>query len=122
VNGNANKTDFIKRISKTIEEEEETNVESRSSSIKWVIGPNNRNVGSIHSDVWTGTGADLSTSNYIAVYPASGWWKERKSLNGYEKKIRYSLIISLYTEAEDIDLYTPIVNKIKVPIEIEIKK
>lgn len=120
--GNENKNEFINRISKIISEEEETEVEVKASSIKWVLGPNNRNVGSIHSDTWIGNGAELSMSNYIAIFPSSGWWKERKNMNCYDKHIRYSLIISLETESEEIDLYTSIMAKIKNIIPIEIQK
>ena len=36
-----------------------------------------RNLGSIHSDVWHGTAADLAERDYIAVYPVICWWRER---------------------------------------------
>lgn len=121
VNGNDNKEDFIKRISKVVAAEEKGEEYSSSSSVKWLLGPTKRNVGSIHSDVWIGNGADLVDSNYIAVFPSTGWWKERANLGSYNKKIRYSLIISLYTEETSVDLYTSIKAKIKTSIPIEIK-
>lgn len=37
-----------------------------------------------------------------------------------EKEARYSLIVSLHTEAQDIDIYTPVANMIAVPIPITI--
>ena len=122
VNGNANREEFIRKISKIISDEENDNLEIKASTTNWQLGPNNRNVGSIHSDVWIGSGAELSTSNYIAIYPSSGWWKERKNMESYDKSIRYSLIISLKTEEQEIDLYTPIITKIKNRVPISIYK
>ena len=63
---------------------------------------------------------DLSNANDIAVYPVSGWWKNRKRLKRYYDKIRYSLIISLSTKDTEVDLYTPIITEIQMPIKIEI--
>lgn len=35
-----------------------------------------------------------------------------------EKETRYSLVVSLHTKAQDIDIYTPVANMISVPITI----
>lgn len=88
---------------------------------KWFLGAKNRNVGSIHSDVWTDTAINLAHSNCIAVYPVIGWWRERTNLKKYNSKIQYSLVITLETPKQDIDLYTQITTKIanRVPISIE---
>lgn len=86
-----------------------------------MIGTQGRDLGSIHSDIWEGTSADLSQCNIIGIYPKIGWWKLRPNLKCYNKKIRYSLIVSLSTPKQDVDLYTPIITQIKVPIPIEVK-
>ena len=59
--------------------------------------------------------------NEIAVYPANGWWKTRSYLGKAEKKMRYSLVVSLTTEKEDVELYTEIINLIDITEKIEIK-
>ena len=66
------------------------------------------------------TGVELSEINQIAVYPVSGWWKERGYLNRFNDKIRYSLIITISTPNQDVDLYTPIINQIATPVEVNI--
>jgi hypothetical protein len=109
--------EFLKRINEAAREDDEKPT-SASDSGKWNIGPLQRNHGSIHSDLWTGTAADLAEKGYIAVYPVSGWWKERPHLNRWDQTVRYTLILSLKTPAERVDLYTPIANKIAVPVEI----
>lgn len=115
LNGSRNKKEFLKSINKasTLENEEETYV---SSNINWLLGQQ-RNVGSIHSDTWEGTAAELATSNLIGIFPAIGWWRERKWLNRVEKSMRYSLVVSLSTE-EDVDLYTPIYTQLQNEIII----
>jgi len=106
--------DFIKRINNAAREKGEKGFTSN----KWLIGEK-RNVGSIHSDMWTGTGAEAASCNLVAVFPIIGWWKERSNLNCYNNKTRYSLIITIQTEETEVDLYTPIITKVSVPIEIK---
>lgn len=113
-----NEDDFRKRVNKAAREEDEE-VNGNAGSNRWVIGTNNRSSGSIHSDFWEGIAADLATCNHIAVYPVIGWWRERKHLGKVENKTRYSLIISLETPAQDVELYTTVKTMIEVPIEIQ---
>ena len=109
--------DFRRRVNFAAREENEE-VAGNAGSNRWAIGTKNRSNGSIHSDFWKGTAADLATCNHIAVYPVIGWWRERKNLGKVENRTRYSLIISLDTPAQDVQLYTTVKNIIEVPIEI----
>jgi len=99
---------------------EEGGTRVNSDDSNWLIGKQNRHKGSIHSDIWRGTAADLASRGVIAVYPALGWWKTRKRLEGYNKLARYSLIISIRAPETDVDLYTAIRNQIAVPVQVEI--
>lgn len=108
---------FKKRINKAAREENEI-VPSRSGAERWSIGSDNRSCGSIHSDYWEGTASDLATCNIIGIYPVNGWWRERKHLRKVENKTRYSLIVSLETEAQDVDIYSSVQAMIETPIEI----
>jgi len=110
--------DFRKRINKAARDENEE-ISGNSGSNRWAVGMDNRSNGSIHSDFWEGTAADLATCNLIAVYPVIGWWRERKHLGKVETQTRYSLIISLDTPAQDVELYTTVRNMIEVPIEVK---
>lgn len=124
-----NREDFKQRISKIIKEYEEyqetdTSRKSSSYSQRWVIGSNGRSSGSIHSDILVGTAAEIASYNKIAVFPVVGWWRERKHLKKSASKARYSLIVSLHTEAQDVDIYTPVKIKIdttiKTPVPITV--
>ncbi|MDK8503300.1 hypothetical protein QP860_09715 [Aerococcus sp. UMB1112A] len=86
----------------------------KNDSNRWLLGTNNRDVGSIHSDVWEDTASNLAENRFIAVYPGGGWWNKRQHLKKYNNKIKYSLIISISTPDEEIDLYTPIQNQINI--------
>lgn len=108
---------FRKRISKASRDEDE-DVESTVGNRKWELGDRLRRKGSIHSDTWTGTAAELASSEAVAVYPVTGWWKERHQLGKWSQQARYSLIVTLETEKEDIDLYTAIETEMAVEIEI----
>ena len=68
----------------------------------------------------------MATCDKIAVFPVGGWWKERKHLEKYEEKTRYSLIISISTpeidaEGNKIDIYTPVINKLEIEPEIQLE-
>ena len=115
---------FTSRINRAIEAEENEE-RSKNDSKRWLIGADNRNRGSIHSDELNLTAAQLATCNLIAVYPIGGWWKTRTNLEKFNKKLRYSLIVSLDTPAENIDLYNAVKTKIETvtstKVEIPIK-
>lgn len=110
--------DFRKRVNIEAREENEE-VNKNSGSNRWIIGANNRSSGSVHSDYWETTAADLATCNLIAVFPVIGWWRERRHLGKVENLARYSLIISLDTPTQDVELYATVKNMIEVPIEIK---
>jgi hypothetical protein len=123
-NSTEDKDNFLKRINKAMREDEKDKGNVKNDSDRWNIGVNNRNVGSVHSDIWEGTASELSQTNYIAVYPKTGWWKTRTNLRKYNSKVRYSLIVTIETPENDIDLYTTIKTKVenKVAIRTEIKR
>jgi hypothetical protein len=107
--------EFNIRINKAVRKKG-TGAQSKSDSDKWDIGPTIRTRGSMHSDTWTGTAADLASKGYIAVFPIGGWWKERPVMDRWTNKARYSLIVSIETPKTDIDIYTPIENMINISI------
>lgn len=119
VNGTDSRDAFLQRINAAIQEEDK---KSDGGGVSWTLGPNNRNKGSIHSDTWLTTAAQLAMSNYIGVYPAIGWWRERAWLERWNRKIRYALIVTIETPEQNVDLYTPIqaMIKVKTPVEISI--
>jgi hypothetical protein len=87
---------------------------------RWVFGPKSISAGSVHSDVWIGPAIDLASRDKIAIYPVSGWWRYRPHLGKCNTKTRYSLIISISSDGEDVDLYTEIANIIATPVDTEI--
>lgn len=91
-----------------------------STSGYWKIGKNTRDRGSIISDVWKGKAVELASCNYIAIYPTNGWWRTRQYLEAYENVARYTLIVSIYSQSNDIDIYTPVTVQIETPVQIEI--
>ncbi len=116
------KEDFLLRINAAMRDEENGHPGTSSASDHWIIGSQNRDKGSIHSDIWKGTAADLANSNLIAISPRIGWWNKRKHLNKANSQTRYALIVSIETPEQDVDIYTPVAVQvgIETPIEITI--
>lgn len=86
----------------------------KSDSEQWLFGPKTRTRGSIHSDIWEGSAADLAGKKLIGVAPTVGWWLERHQLKKCTSPTRYSLLISLEAVSEEVNLYEPIANAITV--------
>lgn len=111
---------FMQRITRDARDEEEGTIKPPIDP-DWLLG-NFRNKGSIHKDIWRGTGAELAARGLLAIYPAMGWWRTRTKLERFNKAARYSLIISIEAPEVDVDLYTPIQTEIenrnKVSVEI----
>jgi hypothetical protein len=114
--------DFKQRINQAAKEEEENTNATRTEDKNWFLGVKLRNQGSIHSDTWTGTAADLADRGMIGVYPVGGWWKEKLHLERYDQAVRYSLIVTIRVPEIECDIYTPVSNLIdlQAPIAIEI--
>jgi len=112
--------EFISRINRDADGDEESTGSSSSGSDRWFIGPNQRNLGSLHQDIWEGSGQDLAASGVLAVYPVGGWWKRNQRKDRLNLSVRYSLIVSLKTREQNVDLYTPIATDLQLPIEIDL--
>lgn len=113
---------FRQRLTKAAWEDPEVRPQASGDSHDWQLGARSlaRSYGSLHSDCWTGTAADLADSGLIGVYPVTGWWRERPHLERWHRSARYGLIVSIETQEVNIDLYAAIQNEIAVSQQIEI--
>ena len=109
---------FRKRINLAARDEEE-GVRYSGNDPAWLIGSQGRHRGSLHSDIWKGTAAELASRGNIAVYPSLGWWKTRHSLERYDQTARYALVVSIKAPEVDVDLYTEVENRIPTPVKVE---
>ena len=114
------KDEFVKRINKDARDRDEDKPDTKSPSDHWLLGSQARDRGSIHSDIWQGTAAELADSNLIAISPTIGWWRERSYLGRWNQETRYALIVSISTPDETVDVYTPVAVQVGVPVAIEI--
>lgn len=115
-----NRTEFIARINREAQEAEDGSRPGKNASRRWLIGPQSRNLGSLHQDEWHGTGAELARCSSVAVIPVGGWWKNNRRADRKNLPVRYSLLLSLKTKEQGVDLYTPIATQLQVPIATEI--
>lgn len=109
--------EFRKRLTKAARDEEEGSP-GPGDSRGWHIGSNARHRGSIHSDFWRGTAVELANRQHFAVYPVSGWWKERYYLDRWRREARYALVVSIHAPEIEVDLYTPVRTQVGISIEI----
>jgi hypothetical protein len=112
--------EFIARINRDAQLSEDGSPRTGTTTDRWFIGPNQRNFGSLHQDEWNGTGTELAQCNSVAVYPVGGWWKNNRRADRVNFPVRYALLLSLRTDEQDIDLYTPIANQLRVSVPAEI--
>jgi len=113
---------FRQRLTRAAWDDPETRPQNSGDSHDWQLGARSlaRSYGSVHSDFWTGTAADLADSGLVGVYPVTGWWRERPHLERWGRLARYALILSIKTEEVGVDLYTEIQNQVAVSQQIEI--
>lgn len=111
--------DFATRVNQAAVAEYGRDRATVSDWNQWRLGPNLQTRGSIHSDTWTGTGAQLARKNGIGVRPVKGWWYERHQLGRWNSRARYALVVSLKVPPVGVDIYTPVYNQITVQTEIE---
>jgi hypothetical protein len=109
--------EFRKRLNQRALEEDEGRPPTAGDAAGWFLGEQTRNKGSIHSDMWVGTAADLAERGVVGIYPVSGWWKEQPKRDRSQFGAHYALMVGLETEAEEIDIWTPVAQEIGVPIE-----
>jgi hypothetical protein len=108
--------EFRKRLNEKALDEDEEKPSTGSDSSEWYLGEQTRNRGSVHSDIWVGTAADLAARGVIGVYPVSGWWKDQPKRDRSSLGARYSLVVSIETDAEGADIWTPVAQQIGVPV------
>lgn len=109
---------FRKRLNEAALNEEEDRPKTPADAGGWLIGPQARNRGSLHSDIWVGSAADLADRRIVGIYPVSGWWKDIPKRDRSDIGSRYSLVVSVETDAEDVDLWTPVATEVGVPVEV----
>ncbi|QDU91527.1 hypothetical protein Pla175_49560 [Pirellulimonas nuda] len=122
-------TGMLKRLTRDAWSEGERERKRRDDRVviddrRWELGPERVAVrGSVHSDYWVGTAAELADSAQVCVYPVTGWWRFRRDPNVVEQETRYSLIVSISTDSSEIDLVQAVRAEIdiQVPIETEIE-
>ena len=72
----------------------------------------------VHTDIWHGTAADLAQRGAIAVFPVTGWWRRDRITIGVRQGLAISLVVSIETPGQDVDIWTPVAPEVGVPIEI----
>lgn len=108
--------EFRKRLNQRALEEDEGKPDTAGAA-DWFLGEMARNKGSIHSDIWVGTAADLAERGVVGIYPVSGWWKDQPKRDRSEIGARYALVLAIETKAEDVDIWTPVAQQIGIPLE-----
>ena len=108
---------FIRRLNVAARDEGAPQ-EAEGGAGRWIIGSQGRSLGSVHSDIWIGTAADVAACSLVGVYPVVGWWRERAYLGRCNRSARYTLIVSVVTPAVDVDIYTPVAIRMGIPINV----
>ena len=109
--------DFCSRLNAAARVDGERPTTVDTDSAEWFLGRGSRAAGSLHSDIWTGTAADLARRGSVAVYPVSGWRKDVRASEFEPLEARYALVVSIETEAVDVDLWTPVAAEVGIVVQ-----
>jgi hypothetical protein len=109
---------FRQRLSLAERDDPDAPIDNVGETRRWVIGVNGRSRGSLQCDWWEGSAEELASSDHIAVYPVTGWWRERPFLGKVENPAPYSLVVSIETPEQAVDLYTAITTQTEVHVEV----
>ena len=108
---------FVQRVGRAVIDEDDGPIEGPDSA-EWSFGTIRRDVGSLHIDSLTSLASDLARRDCIAIHPVGGWWKDGKRVDPANCVARYGLVVEIESHNEDVDLYTEIAQKIRVPVEV----
>jgi hypothetical protein len=108
--------DFRRRVSRAARDEGEEYAGAVGDAGGWVLGPQLRTRGSVHSDWWRGTASDLAACGQVAVFPVTGWWREKTDQEHWRRHARYALVVSIESPKATVDLYTPVETMIRTEI------
>lgn len=110
--------DFKERISRMRDDDDDKEIESGKET-GWLFGSKqHKSAGSLHTDIWEGTAAELAAKGVIAIYPVLGWWRDRVKFDQSDRGVHYSLIVSIEAPEVDVDLWSPINVANGVAIEV----
>jgi hypothetical protein len=88
-------------------------------SYPWEVGIKARSRGTLQHDRATVAASQIAGPRLLAVYPATGWWED--STATHERKLPYSLIVSVDLGDIDLDLYSLAAVALQpVPVEVEV--
>jgi hypothetical protein len=108
--------EFRARINQAARDEEE-GATTGVGAEEWLLGTF-RDRGSIHSDFWHGTAADLAARDAIGVFPVGGWWKEKPYLERYDGLAHYALVVTIRVPGLEVDIYTPVEAQVAIAATI----
>ena len=112
-------SNFVKRLNKEAWETPTDRPSADTDADSWRFGANSMSAGSLHSDEWTGSAVYLLSREMICIKPVGGWWYNRANADVRGQKARYSLILSLRSQDNEVDLYTPIATMMEVKTDVE---
>jgi hypothetical protein len=119
IKGTESLDEFKSRISAAFSGTDENDDDTIDTSTElWTLRERIRSKGSIKKDFITTSGVELSRRNILAIYPKNGWYRTRKQLGKIDSKVRYSLIITIETPEQGVDLYTPVFNMVQAQVPI----
>jgi hypothetical protein len=110
---------FQHRLNEVVDAPEE-DLDLAETDTARLFGPKAVSAGSLHSDEWSCTAADLIERDAIAIFPVGGWWKSSNSPAIANQLARYSLVVTLDGGDTEVDLYAEIAAAIEAKIAAEI--
>ncbi|WP_408902609.1 S8 family peptidase [Methylobacterium radiotolerans] len=86
----------------------------------WFLGPASRNRGTLHHDIWTGPAFRLGDRDGISVLPVRGWWGDTTTFERYDRRVNFSLVVTIRTpDTDGVDLFAEVAAAINPSLLVE---
>lgn len=109
---------FKRRVNLNERDDPKNRHHSEPDTDKWRFPIDGNPSGSLLCNEWSGPAAYLAARNMLCVKPIGGWWKNRADIQTRQQKSRYSLVVSIKSENEHVDLHTAITSIVSGQVDI----
>ena len=74
----------------------------------WMAGKRLSGSGTLQHDIWRGPAYELAERDGISVAPVKGWWADLRQSGRFQRRVHFSLIVSIRVPDGAANIYQPV--------------